>query len=62
MIYYYFGKIFLNLIYTNINESFKNDLNVLSDEFNKLFFDANNTIKKLLNKKKLKLEKEKFLF
>ena len=39
-------------IYTETKNSFLNALNVLSDEFNKIFFDADNIIKKALSKKK----------
>ncbi len=62
MIYNYLSKIYKKLICNNVKKEFLNALNKLSDEFNNLFFDADNIIKKSLNKKKIKTRKGKITF
>lgn len=68
MIYDYFDMIYKKIIYPfknknkNNNNTFLNELNKLSDEFNKLFFDGDNIIKKYLDKKKIKTRKSKITF
>ena len=53
MIYNFISKIYKKIINTKINKELLKDLDILANEFNKLFFNTDDIITKSLNKKKL---------
>ena len=62
MIYYFLDKTFKNILLTNLNLAFIDELNKLANDFNNLFKDADSNIKKMLLKKKIKTRHKKITF
>ena len=62
MIYNFISKIYKKIINTKINKELLKDLDILANEFNKLFFNTDDIITKSLNKKKTITRKRKINF